>query len=1042
MIHASNDQLTGISGLVAILVGVTVMLVAASAATGQCDFDRIGRFEEPRYQGVDTVALDGDRAYVFTPGPAVIVYDITDIDNPVVLRKFTTPGRIRLWTLEDGVLWVLDFDEQLRAYDTADSQPLSLIGSFDMGGTLFETAYQLNSEGSKIYLDTPDGFAVYSVVQPAQGPILLGTMTIGNRVRAHAIDESRGYLYSQADSGLQIFDISNPSQMALLTVWSEVVKGSLFHIDGTTLFIITPPRQIELRAWDMSDVYAPVQTGIWTSPESDEWAEASDTLVWDNKLYFWYRVGYWEYDYDLEEDIFRGISRTIVLDLQTLTELGEVPFFRVDGSDGPVGWRRSYNSGVQGYSGHLVDFSNMLDPQNAAWLRVATGVSFADETDRYIYGLDAINDVVLIFDGLRPELDEPIAEAPLTIEVVSPYVFAADIQGIQANDGYLLVKTRQRTTTVGGGEIFQVHQLYDFTDPTQFVFVRTLDWDFNGLVEFDGAFGYRLTSDQVIFYDWSDLLNPIEVSSYTLTTGTGRGRTIALGTGFLFVMTDSAIEAVDISDLFQPVLISTLAGDFSSLYSIAATADTLLVLGSYNDSLAFHTFDVSDPYNMIQVGAISRTSNGFVYNQVRMFDDLGIFNRGAGSNSRSIHDTSDLSVAPMLKRWSNGAINGFFIRDGILFSYGVTQYGGSVGTIRSFDLQGSTDMAMLGSAGATGSGFGVSTSGDLTVLSSYDSGIYFFDTSDPADPFLVGSYDTPDRAYETVIIDGIAYVADGSTGLLVLDVSEPSSPVFISSLATSDLAIGLAVEGGFAFMATRFDGLQIIAVSNPASPVFAGSVDTPGSAQSVTVAGDTVYVADGSRGVQVVDITSRSSPVIVGSYDTPHSARQVYLQGTVAYVPDRSTGLLAIDVSDRTNPQLIGTASGMTDARSVTIWGHLAFVVDFDGRVHLVDATTPSEMQVVQTISTLGTGRSIVADGKTLYVADGDSGLTVLEARPCWYRPCPADLIEDGLLDFFDLQAYLNAYSASDGLADWNDDGQIDFFDLQQYLLAFSDGCP
>lgn len=54
-----------------------------------------------------------------------------------------------------------------------------------------------------------------------------------------------------------------------------------------------------------------------------------------------------------------------------------------------------------------------------------------------------------------------------------------------------------------------------------------------------------------------------------------------------------------------------------------------------------------------------------------------------------------------------------------------------------------------------------------------------------------------------------------------------------------------------------------------------------------------------------------------------------------------------------------------------------------------------------------------------------------------------ADLVEPfGVLDFFDLQAYLNLYAANDPAADLNGDGVRDFFDVQAFLNAFADGCP
>ncbi len=55
---------------------------------------------------------------------------------------------------------------------------------------------------------------------------------------------------------------------------------------------------------------------------------------------------------------------------------------------------------------------------------------------------------------------------------------------------------------------------------------------------------------------------------------------------------------------------------------------------------------------------------------------------------------------------------------------------------------------------------------------------------------------------------------------------------------------------------------------------------------------------------------------------------------------------------------------------------------------------------------------------------------------------CPADLQCDGVLDFFDVQLYLQWFAAQDPRADMNQDGVLDFFDVQIYLGLFSAGCP
>lgn len=55
---------------------------------------------------------------------------------------------------------------------------------------------------------------------------------------------------------------------------------------------------------------------------------------------------------------------------------------------------------------------------------------------------------------------------------------------------------------------------------------------------------------------------------------------------------------------------------------------------------------------------------------------------------------------------------------------------------------------------------------------------------------------------------------------------------------------------------------------------------------------------------------------------------------------------------------------------------------------------------------------------------------------------CPADLNGDGLLNFFDVSAFLVAFNNMNPIADFNNDGLFNFFDISAFLAAFSAGCP
>ena len=60
----------------------------------------------------------------------------------------------------------------------------------------------------------------------------------------------------------------------------------------------------------------------------------------------------------------------------------------------------------------------------------------------------------------------------------------------------------------------------------------------------------------------------------------------------------------------------------------------------------------------------------------------------------------------------------------------------------------------------------------------------------------------------------------------------------------------------------------------------------------------------------------------------------------------------------------------------------------------------------------------------------------------CAAPPCPADLNGDGTLNFFDVSAFLAAFSAQEPAADFTGDGLFNFFDVSAFLSMFSAGCP
>ncbi len=82
------------------------------------------------------------------------------------------------------------------------------------------------------------------------------------------------------------------------------------------------------------------------------------------------------------------------------------------------------------------------------------------------------------------------------------------------------------------------------------------------------------------------------------------------------------------------------------------------------------------------------------------------------------------------------------------------------------------------------------------------------------------------------------------------------------------------------------------------------------------------------------------------------------------------------------------------------------------------------------------------ADGEVYDPSNANMNYGAMTAHDIICVPeCRSDINADGVLDFFDISAFLGSYSTSDPNADFNQDGVLDFFDVSAFLSAFGAGC-
>jgi len=118
-----------------------------------------------------------------------------------------------------------------------------------------------------------------------------------------------------------------------------------------------------------------------------------------------------------------------------------------------------------------------------------------------------------------------------------------------------------------------------------------------------------------------------------------------------------------------------------------------------------------------------------------------------------------------------------------------------------------------------------------------------------------------------------------------------------------------------------------------------------------------------------------------------------------------------------------------------------------DGRAHIYlnrDGTLDTKPTWTFDASEVGTAMAfgdLNGDSRP-DLALGYSGNTCIRIFFAQAPACPADLTNDGELDFFDVSAFLDAFAAQEPAADYTSDGEYDFFDVSAFLDHFAVGCP
>lgn len=613
--------------------------------------------------------------------------------------------------------------------------------------------------------------------------------------------------------------------------------------------------------------------------------------------------------------------------------------------------------------------------------------------------------------------------------------------------------------------------IFDLDDPSLPVLVGTIANSENqSVLCIDGTRLYtREYGVAVSVYDIADPLNPVFIEAHTISTGLLLG-SIRQNRAYLFDDNTRTLSVHDLSDgqggevlgsLYIEARARSMMIEGSLAYIMASgimvvdvsnpsgmqilsydtanrALDFVAISGQYLycDYLDFSVLDISDPQNIERVGTpiqpvISR--NAAVYGD-RLFGLTG----DAGLIEYDISDAS------------RPRINGLYPQMPRVEDYGIDQ--------NHIYCVGSEGLMVLDSTRPTSPYLDIQSDLEKALDSekvgneywvAATEGVAVYAVVNESDLELLRIYDRFTDVHSVIVDKNLAYLFESTTGLRVLDVTDPQSPELIGQYTLLEPVSYLAMQGDRLVVQWSYDKhiVEILDVSSPTHPRRMSTISAWGDVEHSVVTGDYLYFTTQYGYLEVHDLRNPYYPQLVERL-MDQDYNNIAAHGNHLYARVEEDLVVyqiaeAGELVEIARPEL-GSRYVMTEFEiqdDVLIFQGYGRVHDIRG-IGAVDLSGgPQELGLIGELATVQSLWDIDAYGQIMLGMSLSGSVSLIDlSENC--GSCAADLNRDGVLDFYDVSAFLTAYIAEDSIADFNSDAAYNFFDVSAFLLVYKGGCP
>ena len=270
---------------------------------------------------------------------------------------------------------------------------------------------------------------------------------------------------------------------------------------------------------------------------------------------------------------------------------------------------------------------------------------------------------------------------------------------------------------------------------------------------------------------------------------------------------------------------------------------------------------------------------------------------------------------------------------------------------------------------------GVQVQDDFAFLAMSGSGLGIVDILDPDGPNLISKNDrNTGSAYDIILDETIAFVADYCSGLVIYDVEDIISSEIIAYLDLQGRLIDIEYDGSFIYGATEDGHFYILDVSTVEQPVEIACLRFETRFHQIDYVDDKVFIAGDNMGALIISVEDRHNPEFLHCIEPDSMTLGIGFYQGFLYSTDKSHKLCTYNINNLEDIGLVETIEIRAGLKKLFIFDDQLFTGS--NRIYIFDLANPSQPRELASLSYEAEFNNLGWNQGNLQMTMGNNGLS------------------------------------------------------------------